>query len=111
MWVTAGIIGRHWLKRRARTLAKGLKKLPGGTAPRAALREALIDSGKAMGELFTEAERTGGIKGTKLSPVGFLGYALAHEGHHRGQILLHLKIAKLPVDRDTGYSLWYWNKS
>ena len=45
-----------------------------------------------------------------LGPVAFLGYALAHEGHHRGQILLHLKIAKLPLDRATGYSLWYWNK-
>jgi uncharacterized damage-inducible protein DinB len=63
-----------------------------------------------MGEFFAEAERVGHIKGTKLSPVAFLGYALAHEGHHRGQILLHLKIAKLPVDRATCYSLWYWNK-
>jgi uncharacterized damage-inducible protein DinB len=41
--------------------------------------------------------------------VAFLGYALAHEGHHRGQILLHLKVAKLPVERATAYSLWYWN--
>jgi uncharacterized damage-inducible protein DinB len=41
--------------------------------------------------------------------VGFLGYALAHEGHHRGQILLHLKIAKLPLDRDVSYRLWDWS--
>ena len=100
----------YWLERRATTLAKSLKKIPAGMASRAVVRQALIDSGEAMGELFTEAERTGQIKGTKLGPVGFLGYALAHEGHHRGQILLHLKIAKLPLDRDIGYSLWYWNK-
>jgi uncharacterized damage-inducible protein DinB len=100
----------YWLERRATALAKSLKKIPGGTAPRATLRQALIDSGKAMGELFAESERTGHIKATKLGPVAFLGYALAHEGHHRGQILLHLKIAKLPLDRATGYSLWYWNK-
>ncbi|MGO8790030.1 MAG: DinB family protein [Terriglobia bacterium] len=100
----------YWLERRASALAKSLKKIPGGTAPRATLRQALIHSGEAMGELFSEAERTGKIKGAKLGPVQFLGYALAHEGHHRGQILLHLKIAKKPVDRDTGYSLWYWNK-
>ncbi|HMD87052.1 MAG TPA: DinB family protein [Terriglobia bacterium] len=100
----------YWLERRAKTLAKSLKKIPAGTAPRAAVRQALIDSGEAMGELFAEAERTGQIKGSKLGPVGFLGYALAHEGHHRGQILLHLKIAKLPLDRDIGYSLWYWTK-
>jgi uncharacterized damage-inducible protein DinB len=63
-----------------------------------------------MEELLDEAERTGHIRGGKLSPVRFLGYALAHEGHHRGQILLHLKIARLPLDRATGYSLWYRNK-
>jgi len=100
----------YWLERRATALAKRLKKIPGGTAPRAALRQALVDSGEAIGEFLAEAERTGQIKGSKLGPVGFLGYALAHEGHHRGQILLHLKIAKLPLDRDIGYSLWYWNK-
>ena len=100
----------YWLERRAKALAKSLKKIPGGTAPRATLRQALIDSSKAMEDLFDEAERTGRIKGTKLGPVGFLGYALAHEGHHRGQILLHLKIAKQPLDRATGYGLWYWNK-
>jgi uncharacterized damage-inducible protein DinB len=100
----------YWLERRAPALAKRLTKIPGGTAPRAALRQALVDSGEAMGELFAEAERTGHIKATKLGPVAFLGYALAHEGHHRGQVLLHLKIAKLPLNRETGYSLWYWNK-
>jgi uncharacterized damage-inducible protein DinB len=100
----------YWLERRAPALAKRLKKIPGGAAPRAALRQALIDSGEAMGEFFAEAERTGHIRGGKLGPVAFLGYALAHEGHHRGQILLHLKIAKKPLDRDTSYSLWYWSK-
>ena len=100
----------YWLERRAPALAKSFKKIAGGTAPKAIVRQALIDSGEAMGKLFAEAERTGQMKGTKLGPVAFLGYALAHEGHHRGQILLHLKIAKLPLDRDTSYSLWYWNK-
>jgi uncharacterized damage-inducible protein DinB len=100
----------YWLEHRSKALAKTFKKIPGGSAPRAALRQALIDSANAMGELFAQAERTGKIKGTKIGPVAFLGYALAHEGHHRGQILLHLKIAHKPLDRATGYSLWYWNK-
>ena len=100
----------YWLERRSTALAKSLKKIPGGTASRETVRQALIDSGEAMGELFTEAERTGQIKGTKIGPVGFLGYALAHEGHHRGQVLLHLRVAKMPLDRATCYCLWYWNK-
>jgi len=100
----------YWLERRARALAKTLEKISGGTSDRETLRRALIASGNAMGQMFEEAERTGSIKGTKLGPLGFLAYALAHEAHHRGQVLLHLKIAKLPLDRATSYSLWYWNK-
>jgi len=100
----------YWLQRRAGAWAKRLKKLRADRADRAALREALLDSGEAMAALFSEAERTGKIKGAKLGPLAFLGYALAHEAHHRGQILLHLKIAKLPVHRDIAYSLWYWNR-
>jgi uncharacterized damage-inducible protein DinB len=101
----------YWLQRRARTLANGLKKVGAGLANRTTLRQALIASGRAMAELFSEAERTGKIKGTRLGPVAFLGYALAHEAHHRGQILLHLKIARQPLDRAIAYSLWYWNKA
>lgn len=102
----------YWLERRASALAKKLRKLPLSTSNRAVLRQALIDSGNAMGELFAEAERTGHMKGisSRLGPVGFLAYSINHEGHHRGQILLHLKIAKMPLDRAVGYSLWYWNK-
>jgi len=100
----------YWLERRARALAKNLPKIAGGAAPRAKLRQALVKSSEAMARLFSDAERTGEIKGAKLGPLGFLSYALAHEAHHRGQILLHLKIAKLPLDRDFTYSLWYWNK-
>jgi len=35
----------YWLERRAPALAKSFNKIPGGTAPRATLRQALIDSG------------------------------------------------------------------
>jgi len=100
----------YWLERRARALAKSLKKVGAGEATRANLRAALLDSGKAMAQLFSEAEHSGQIKGTRLGPIAFLGYTLAHEAHHRGQILLHLKLAKLPLDRAVAYSLWDWKK-
>jgi uncharacterized damage-inducible protein DinB len=102
----------YWLQRRAPLLAKRVKKLSSKTTSRTALRQSLVDSANALGELFAEAERTGQLKGisSKLGPVGFLAYCVNHEGHHRGQILLHLKIAKMPLDRAISYSLWYWNK-
>jgi uncharacterized damage-inducible protein DinB len=100
----------HWLQRRATAMSKRVKRLAAGTLDRALVRQALLDSGEAMAEVFSETKRTGKVKGAKFGPLGFLGYALAHEAHHRGQILLHLKIARLPLDRAFTYSLWYWNK-
>lgn len=99
----------YWLEHRASALAKSLMKLPGGTAPKNDVRKAMVASGHAMEEFLAESERTGKVKGAKLGPVGFLGYAIAHEGHHRGQILLHLKIAKMPLDKATSYCLWNWS--
>jgi uncharacterized damage-inducible protein DinB len=98
----------YWLEHRAGALAKCLKKIEPGAGTKAVLRQALNASGKAVGEMIAEAERTGKMKGAKRGPVAFLGYALAHEAHHRGQIILHLKHAKLPIDKVFGYSLWEW---
>ena len=78
----------YWLERHSRGLAKRVKKIPGGTAPRAEVRQALVDSAEAMAEMFAEAERAGVVKGIKLTPVAYLGYTMAHEGHHRGQSYL-----------------------
>jgi hypothetical protein len=48
----------YWLERRAKGLANKLKKIPGGMAPRATLRQALIDSGRAMEKFFADVEGT-----------------------------------------------------
>ena len=59
----------YWLERRDRALAKGVKKLPGGNASRSDLRQALVDSAKAMEEFLNEAERTGKVKSSKLGTL------------------------------------------
>jgi hypothetical protein len=98
----------YWLERRSRALAKSLKKIPGGTASRAALRQALIDSSKAMEEFFAEAERTGKIKGSKLGPVGFLGYALAHGHSKRGAQSVSCRCTKTARDSNSLAALAPW---
>jgi len=99
-----------WLEPVAPAVAKGLSKIEKGSATKQALKDALEASGNALGGIIAEAEKSGGMKTRKRGPIAFFGYALAHEAHHRGQIILHLKYAGKPVDRMFGFSLWEWEK-
>jgi len=100
-----------WLEPRAPELAQSLTKIGKGSAAKAALKDALEASAAAFGGLFAEAEKTGKMKVYfKRGPIAFLGYVLAHEAHHRAQIILHLKYAGRPVDKMFGFSLWEWEK-
>src|SRR5262245_44218289 len=95
-----------WLEVSHPAAAKSLKKIEKGAATKAKIRAALEASTEALAAVL-EAEK---IKSFARGPVAFLGYMLAHEGHHRGQVILHLKYAKMPIDRAAGYALWEWGK-
>ncbi len=72
------------------------------------LEFALAASGEAMGKLLQRGIETGKIKGFKPSVAAFLGYAISHESHHRGQILLTLKLAGHMVDKKIQFGMWEW---
>ena len=44
-----------------------------------------------ISELLERGFTTGRVKGFKPHPEAFLGYMIAHEAYHRGQIILILK--------------------
>jgi uncharacterized damage-inducible protein DinB len=99
-----------WLEASGPETLKGLSKIAKGEATKPGLRAALEASAGAFAGVIGEAERAGRMRGYKRGPAAFCGYALAHEGHHRGEIILHLKYAKMPVDREVTYAIWEWEK-
>lgn len=99
-----------WLKSAAPELLAGLEKVEKEEAgDKAGLVAALEASGKAIAALLEQALASGGkIKGFKPHVTTFLGYLIAHESHHRGQLLLTLKQNKHAVSQKVGFGLWEW---
>jgi hypothetical protein len=68
-----------------------------------------VDSSKLISEMLETALATGGkIKGFKPHAIGFLGYIISHESHHRGQIALTLKQAGHVLDKKVQFGIWEW---
>lgn len=104
---------RVWqLQKRAKDLAKGLVIFEPKTQPtKAALKKALTASGTATGDFLSDvlagrSKRRGFKKGVFTT----LAYFIAHESHHRGRILLTLKVSGETLDRDTQMTIWGWDQ-
>ena len=99
-----------WLKSAAPDLLRKLKKIEKeDAAKKDLLRKALADSGEAIHLLLKQALESGGkVKGFKPHATAFLGYLVAHESHHRGQVVLALKQANHHLDKKVLYGIWEW---
>jgi uncharacterized damage-inducible protein DinB len=99
-----------WLKAAEPALLLGLEKFASdGPRPgREALRAALEGSATEIESLLAAGLESGRIKGFKPHPAGFLGYLIAHESHHRGQVMLTLKANGHLVDKKVQFGLWEW---
>lgn len=99
-----------WLKVSGPELLEGLEKIEKETAAdKKLLVRSLKESGKAMGTLLKKSLESGGkVKGFKPHITAFLGYVVAHEAHHRGQIALSLKQSGHPLDKKVSYGIWEW---
>ncbi len=97
-----------WLKAAAPALLEGQTKIDKGELSKEMLSKALCESSTAMSALLQQGFATGKVKGFKPHPAAFFAYILAHEAHHRGQIMLIVKQAGHRVNQQVQYGLWEW---
>lgn len=104
---------RIWhLERRAKKLANGAHLFDTYDEPsRRALASALRDSTERIEELIClSSEGASGVRTFKRGLVPYVAYFIAHESHHRGNILLTLKQCGHGLDKKTQYAIWDWDR-
>lgn len=52
----------------------------------------------------------GRVKGFARGVVPLLGYLIAHEGHHRGSIILTLKHSGYKLPKELKFGIWEWKR-
>jgi len=72
---------------------------------------ALESSRAALHKLCRQAVETDGrIKGFRPDVAGFVGYLIAHDAHHRGQIAMLARQLGHPLSQKTVFGIWGWGK-
>jgi uncharacterized damage-inducible protein DinB len=96
-----------WLK------AAGAEEIPPqldrSTVTPAEALHALESSRGALSALMSSAFATDGrIKGFRPDVAGFLGYLIAHDSHHRGQVTMLARQLGHPLPQKAMFGMWEW---
>lgn len=77
-------------------------------SPEQAVR-AFDNSGQALTEVMRRALESGGrIRGFRPDVAGFVGYLIAHDAHHRGQIAMQARHVGHPLPQKEMFGMWEW---
>lgn len=97
-----------WLNAAMPELMASVRKIEKESITKNLVLEQFNKSGEAITALIKKGLADGKIKNFKPHPVAFVGYLIAHEGHHRGQVILSLKQAGKPLDKKILFGIWEW---
>ena len=98
-----------WLKAAAPQLLEGLLKIEKEDSMTGSqLTTQLQSSATAIASLLELGIAEGRIKNFKPHPEAFVGYLIAHEAHHRSQVIIVLKEHKHLPDKKILFGLWEW---
>jgi uncharacterized damage-inducible protein DinB len=74
----------------------------------AEVKTALEASAAALTEFLRTALETGRVPNFKPDAWAFVGYLIAHEAHHRGQMTQLARQLGHPVSKEVNFGLWQW---
>ena len=71
--------------------------------------KALEESRAALSAVLKAAlESDGRVKGFRPDVAGFLGYLIAHDAHHRGQVCMLARQVGHPLPQKAMFGMWEW---
>jgi uncharacterized damage-inducible protein DinB len=95
-----------WLKATGGKIPKQLDRRKVTTAQ---ARKGLSNSRSALHEILQSSLAADGhIKGFRPDVAGFVGYLIAHDAHHRGQITMLARQAGHPISQKAVFGMWEW---
>ena len=74
------------------------------------IAKALEKSSLKMSEVLNQLLEQESITGDKPHPIAFFAQMIAHESHHRGQIMTIVTRSGFKIDKSVNFGLWNWNK-
>ncbi len=84
-------------------------KADGAELTRTAAKSALAESASSITKILEQGLGTGKVSGFPPSAAAFLGYMLAHDAHHRGQITMLARQVGHGLPAANGFGMWEWN--
>ncbi len=97
-----------WLKVAAKGSAIPNQLDRASVTPTQAMRS-MEQSRQALSVVISRALETDGrVKGFRPDVAGFLGYLIAHDAHHRGQIAMLARQVGYPLPQKINFGMWEW---
>ena len=95
-----------WLKAAG---GKVIEQLDRHTVTVTQARKGLGTSHEALREVLARSLASDGrVKGFRPDVAGFVGYLIAHEAHHRGQITMLARQVGYPISQKAMFGMWEW---